>query len=97
MVRTLLPQAIEELDQEEIRTKLNKENINFNPTAARWEHQIKTRRKVLAGLMEEYAHCRDEESFQILICEVLAIINSRPLITVPGERKNLEPLIQTTT
>lgn len=29
-------QAKEEMDQEEIHTKLNKENIDFNPTAARW-------------------------------------------------------------
>ena len=57
-----------------------------------WERQIKTTRKVLAGLMEEYGHCLDEESFRTLICEVEAIINSRPLTTVSGEPNDLEPL-----
>ena len=42
--------------------------------------------------MEEYVHCIDEESFQILICEVVATINSRPLMTVSGERNKQEPL-----
>ena len=57
-----------------------------------WERQIKTTTKVLAGLMEEYGHCLDEESFRTLICEVEAIINSRPLTTVSGEPNDLEPL-----
>ena len=69
----------------------------FNPPAARdmggvWERQIKTTRKVLAGLMEEYGNCLDEELFRTLMCEVEAIINSRPLTTVSGESNDLEPL-----
>ena len=97
--RNELLQAIEEMDHEEIHAKLKKENIDwiFNPPAAShmggvWERQIKTTRKVLAGLMEEYGHCLDEESFRTLMCEVEAIINSRPLTTVPGEPNDLEPL-----
>ena len=57
-----------------------------------WERQIKTTRKVLAGLMEEYGLCLDEESFWTLTCEVEAIINSRPLTTVSGEPNDLELL-----
>ncbi|XP_068683406.1 uncharacterized protein [Montipora foliosa] len=97
--RNELLQAIEEMDHEEIHAKLKKENIDwiFNPPAAShmsgvWERQIKTTRKVLAGLMEEYGHCLDEESFRTLMCEVEAIINSRPLTTVSGEPNDLEPL-----
>ena len=97
--RNELLQAIEEMDHEEIRVKLLKENIDwiFNPPAAShmggvWERQIRTTRKVLSGLMEEYGHCLDEESFRTLMCEVEAIINSRPLTTVSGEPGDLEPL-----
>jgi len=97
--RNELLQAIEEMDHEEIRAKLHKENIDwlFNPPAAShmggvWERQIRTTRKVLAGLMEEYGHCLNEESFRTLMCEVEAIINSRPLTTASGEPDDLEPL-----
>ena len=97
--RNELLHAIEEMDHREIRAKLKKENIDwiFNPRAAShmggvWERQIKTTRKILAGLMEEYGHCLDEESFRTLICEVEAINNSRPLKTVAGEPNHLEPL-----
>ena len=97
--RNELLQAIEEMDHEEIQVKLQKENIDwiFNPPAAShmggvWEQQIRTTRKVLAGLMEEFGHCLDEESFRTLMCEVEAIINSRPLTTVSGEPDDLEPL-----
>jgi len=57
-----------------------------------WERQIKSIRKVLAGLMDEYGHCLDEESFRTLMCEVEAIINSRPLMTVSDEPDDLAPL-----
>ena len=94
-----LLQAIQEMDHEEIRAKLQRENIDwtFNPPAAShmggvWERQIKTTRKILAGLMDEYGHCLDEESFRTLLCEVEAVINSRPLTTVSGEPDDLEPL-----
>ena len=94
-----LLQAIQEMDHEEIRAKLQRENIDwiFNPPAAShmggvWERQIKSTRKILAGLMDEYGHCLDEESFRTLMCEVEAVINSRPLTTVSGEPDDLEPL-----
>ena len=94
-----LLQAIQEMDHEKIRAKLQRENIDwtFNPPAAShmggvWECQIKTTRKILAGLMDEYSHCLDEESFRTLLCEVEAVINSRPLTTVSGEPDDLEPL-----
>ena len=97
--RNELLKAIEEMDHEEIRVKLQKQNIDwiFNPPAAShmggvWERQIRSTRKVLAGLMEEYGHCLDEESFRTLMCEVEAIVNSRPLTTVSGEPGDLEPL-----
>ena len=87
------------MDHEEIRVKLQKENIDwvFNPPAAShmggaWERQIKSTREILTGLMDEYGHCLNEESFQTLMCEVEAIINSRPLTTVSGEPDDLEPL-----
>lgn len=97
--RNELLHAIEEMDHREIRAKLKKEKNDwiFNPPAVShmggvWERQIKTTRKILAGLMEEYGHCLDEESFRTLICEVEAINNSRPLTTVACEPNDLEPL-----
>jgi len=94
-----LLQAIEEMDHEEIRAKLREENIDwlFNLPAAShmsglWERQIKTTRKMLAGLMEEYGHSLNKESFQTLMCDVEAIINTRPLTTVSGEPDDLKPL-----
>ena len=82
--RKELLQAIDEMDHEEIRVKLQKENIDwvFNPPAAShiggaWERKIKSTRKILTGLMDEYGHCLIEESFRTLMCEVEAIINSR--------------------
>lgn len=56
------------------------ENVNwiFNPPIEShmggiWEWQIYATRKVLAGLMKEYGHCLDEESFLTLMYEVEAI------------------------
>ena len=97
--RKKLLQAIDEMDHEEIRVKLQREGIDwlFNPPSGShmggiWERQIKTTRKTLAGLMEEHGDRLDEESFRTLMCEVEAIINSRPLTVASGETDDLEPL-----
>ena len=41
--------------------------------------------KVLAELMYEHGIFLDEESFRTLICEVEAVINSRPLTVVTND------------
>ena len=57
-----------------------------------WERQVRTVRKVLAGLLLEHGSRLDFESFQTFLCEVEAIINSRPLTTVTSDPDDLDPL-----
>ncbi len=94
-----LKRALEEMDQDSIRVKLRQEGIEwqFNPPLAShmggvWERQIRSTRKVLAGLMYEHGSRLDEESFRTLICEVEAVINSRPLTSVSNDPSDLHPL-----
>ena len=44
-----------------------------------WERQIRTVRSVLTALLDGKAGVLDGETFQTLICEAEAIVNSRPL------------------
>ena len=62
----------------------------FNPPKAShwggtWERTIRTVRKVLDGLLMEHGERLDLESLQTLMCEVEAIINSRPLTTTSSD------------
>ncbi|KAK3716446.1 hypothetical protein QZH41_007055 [Actinostola sp. cb2023] len=98
-----LRQAIKEMDHGQIRDKLRKQEIDwiFNPPAAShmggvWERQIQTTRKVLAGLLQEHGNRLDDESLRTLMCEVEAVINSRPLTFISNDIDDLEPLPQVT-
>ena len=80
-----LLQAIEEVGHEELRVELLKENIDwiFNPSVAShmggvWERQIRTTRKVLSGLMEQYGHCLDEDSFRTLMSKWTQLLIQDP-------------------
>ena len=91
--------ALEELDQSKLDTYLQRLEISwkFNPPVAShmggtWERQVRTVRKVLGGLLQEHGTRLDLESFQTLLCEVEAIINSRPLTAYSGDPKDMEPL-----
>jgi hypothetical protein len=57
-----------------------------------WERQIKTVRKVLAQLFREFGDRINDESFRTLLCEVEAIVNSRPLTTISDSPDDLEAL-----
>ena len=94
-----LREAIQEMKHNEIREKMQKESIDwiFNPPTAShmggsWERQIRSTRKVLAGLLREHGDRLDEETFRTLMCEVESVINSRPLTTVSSDPKDLDPL-----
>ena len=93
-----LRQSVKEMDNDRIEAYLGKEQIqwSFNPPGAShmggvWERQIRTVRKVLAGMCTITANL-DDEAFKTLICEVEAIVNSRPLTTVNDDHTDLTPL-----
>ena len=85
------------MDHEEIRAKLRKEGIDWlfnSPSRSHmggvWERQIEYKEDFSWSNGRTWYRL-DEESFQILMCEVEAIINSRPLTLVSGEPDDLEP------
>ena len=41
-----------------------------------WEHQICSARGILASLLQTHGHSLDEESFQTLMAETEAVVNS---------------------
>lgn len=83
-----LKRALEEMDDNEMKSKLLKHNIdwNRNPPAAShfggvWERQIRSIRNILAALIKEHGHLLNDEKLRTLLCEAEAIINGRPLST----------------
>ena len=94
-----LQQAVEEMDNEQIRSRLHQEGTDwiFNPPSGShmggiWEQQIRTTCKVLTVLLHEHGSCLDDESFRTLLCEVEAIINTRPLTFASSDPDDLKPL-----
>ena len=85
-----LQEALDEMDSGQIRRELLKQNcdwvtMEFNfPSASHmggvWERMIRCARTVLDGLLRESSDARlDDELLHTLLCEVEAIVNSRPL------------------
>ena len=67
----------------------------FNPPYAShhggvWERQIRSVRRVLAGLTSEQR--LSDENLQTLLCITESIVNNRPLTTVSTDVNDLEPL-----
>jgi hypothetical protein len=92
-----LRQEVERWNQKQIQDALNKDNIvwKFNPPLAShaggvWERQIRTVRKVLAGLTAEQR--MTDESLSTLMCLVESVINNRPITTTSLDPGDLEPL-----
>ena len=77
------------MDHETIRSELLKENCDWFvfkmnvPSASHfggvWERQIRTVRGVMSALLEKNGSQLDDEALRTFLCEVEAIINSRPL------------------
>ena len=83
-----LKRAFQEMGDERIKAELLKHNIDWirNPAMASnfggaWERQIRSVRNIMAALMKQHGHSLDGESLQTLLCEVEAVVNSRPLTT----------------
>ena len=100
--RRELREALEEFDHERIKTELLKNNCDWfsfrmNVPAAShmggiWERQIRTVRNVMSALLESNGTQLDDEAFRTLLCEVEAIVNSRPLSVENLNDPSLEPL-----
>ena len=81
-----LKRAIEEIDDEKVKTELLKDNIDWikNPASASnfggvWERQIRSIRNVMNALMKEHGTQMDEEILRTFLCEAEATVNNRPL------------------
>ena len=97
--RRELREALEEMDYDEIRERLRQESTDwkFNPPAAShmgrvWERQIRTAQKIFDSLLREHGQRLDDESFHTLMCEVEAIVNSRPLTVTSDDPSDAIPL-----
>ena len=94
-----LSKAFDEMDQSVISSKMNQMGIEwiFNPPAAShmggvWERQTRSVRKILAGILHENGEQLDDESFRTMLCEVEAIVNSRPLTFPSTDPNDLNPI-----
>ncbi|XP_046557263.1 uncharacterized protein LOC124266512 [Haliotis rubra] len=94
-----LKEALAELDQNSIHSHLLQANIDwkFNPPSAShmggvWERMIGSVRKILSPMLYEFGDRLDDEAYRTLLCEVEAIVNSRPLTTVSSDATDLNPL-----
>ena len=92
-----LREEIEKWNSNQIQSYMNKKAINWlwNPPAAShmggvWERQIRSVRRILAGLANQQQLTDDHLS--TLMCIVESIINNRPLTTVSTDPNDLEPL-----
>ena len=92
-----LREAIQNWNSKQIHDFLLQKNIDwsFNPPGASHhggicERQIRSVRKQLNAICQE--QLLTDKNLITLMCEVEAIINSRPLTTVSNDRDDLEPL-----
>ena len=98
-----LAKEAQSMDQQQIQQFLRANNCNvfefrMNVPAAShmggvWERQIRTVISILINLLEQNGTQLDDESLRTLLCETVAIVNSRPLTTDNlNDPTSLEPL-----
>ena len=86
--RRELKQALAEMDQQKIKTKLLEEHCDWfsfkmnvpaaSPMGGVWERQIKSVRNVVLSLQDNRRQL-DDEALRTLMCEAEAIVNCHPL------------------
>ena len=92
-----LREALRALDHNKIQSALAKRGIawTFNPPAGShyggtWERIIRLIRKVLYSIVKQQT--MDDESFCTILCEIEAILNSRPITKLSDDPNDLETL-----
>ncbi len=98
-----LREAVSEMDVDRIQCYLANEGcemVHFRmnvPSASHaggvWERQIRSVRNVLSAVLRDAGRL-DDENFSTIMCEVMAVVNSRPL-TVENLNDPLSPLALT--
>ena len=82
--KTELQQTVDEIENEQIRSRLHGTDRIINPPSGShmgviWEWQIHTTHKLLTVLLHGHGFRLDDEYFRTRLCDVETIINSRPL------------------
>ena len=92
-----LREAIDDWNEQKINEFMVQRNIKwiFNPPSAShqggvWERCIRSIRKILNHLTKEQR--LDDENLATLMCEIEAIVNSRPITKVSDDPRDLQPL-----
>lgn len=92
-----LRRELDHLNHNKIQHSIQAEGIKwtFNPPygphyGGAWERLIRTIKKILYSITKEQA--LDDESLQTALCEVEAIMNSRPITTLSDDANDPEPL-----
>ena len=94
-----LKECIDNMNQSIIENELKRRNIiwNYNPPTASnhggfYEREIRSVRKVLTSIMNGQNIRLNDEELHTYMCEVEAILNSRPLTEVTCDSGETEPL-----
>ncbi len=92
-----LREAIAELDHQKIQHALLQSGLawSFNPPAGShhggvWERLIRLAKRVLSSTLR--LQTLDDEGFHTILCEVEAILNSRPITKASDDANDLEAL-----
>ena len=92
-----LNHEIHRWNQRRIQGALNDQGIEWlfnvpgaSHTGGAWERQIRSIRRILAGLTREQV--LTDESLSTLMCMVESVVNNRPITTVSSDPTDMEPL-----